>query len=275
MDFHDLMHFLLIAFYALGTVCLISGMLSRNNRLKRLAFACAISGFALHTAAVGMTLGLRSMAEYPPGFYFRFAGWTVLAVFFLLMWRRRMDFLGLVASPMALLLYLLSFAAGSGQAAVMPKKLVGLFFGLHIGSLFLSFALMAMASGAGLLFIFLDQKIKSKEKLTNFAKDLPSLSVFDKVNHWSVIAGFPLFTLGMLSGIIWGRLTWGSFLTGDPKEIVSLFIWGVFGFLFHQRLTAGWQGRKPARLATWIFLFTLLSMLVINFFFTTHHSFQA
>ena len=102
---------------------------------------------------------------------------------------------------------------------------------------------------------------------------LPALSTCDTVNRWAVAAGFPLYTIGLLSGFIWAKLTWNRIFSYDPKEILAIGVWLLFAFLFHQRLFLGWRGRKTAKLAIRIFGLTLVSLLVINFFVPTHHSF--
>lgn len=99
----------------------------------------------------------------------------------------------LTASPLALLLFIVSLASQSLKVT-LPAHLAGLFIGLHIGTIFVSIALMAMAAGAGVAFIYLNNKIKTKANLTGMEKEMPSLNTFDNVNHWSIIIGFP-FTL--------------------------------------------------------------------------------
>ena len=53
---------------------------------------------------------------------------------------------------------------------------------------FLAISLLAMACGAGAAYLYLERKIKTKEKLAGFAKALPSLSACDTVNRWAVAA---------------------------------------------------------------------------------------
>ena len=95
----------------------------------------------------------------------------------------------------------------------------------------------------------------------------------DKINAFTTTVGFPLFTAGVLFGFISARINWGTILSGDPKEFISLVVWGLYAWLFHQRFTQGWQGRKPAILAIWIFTVCAFSLIVVNLFMTTHHSF--
>jgi len=263
-----------LGLYLAGTVLFLAGALWRVNGLRRAGNAAAILGFVLHTACLGLSLraeagGTALRAE----FYFSLLAWSLLLIFFFLWWRLRMDFLALLASPLALILFLSSQAVGGARP--LPETLSGLFFGLHIGSLFLAISLLAMACATGTGYLYLERKIKTKEKLTGFARALPSLSTFDQANQWAVTGGFPLYTIGLVSGFLWAKLTWHRIFSWDPKEVVAIFIWLLFAFLFHQRLFQGWRGRKTAWLAIWVFALSIVSMLVINFFMPTHHSFAA
>ncbi|MEW5772667.1 MAG: cytochrome c biogenesis protein CcsA [Thermodesulfobacteriota bacterium] len=263
-----------VAFLYLAVSALfIAGMLGRRAGLKRAASVLAGVGFALHTlglAGRAAVAGTEALSQAP--FYLSLLAWALLLTFFIVRRAMHMEFLALTSAPLALLLYLASLAFTSKVA--LPKALAGPFLALHIGSLFVSIALLAMAFGAGVIFIHLERKIKTKEKLSGFSKDLPSLTAFDTANQWAVMVGFPLFTLGLVSGFVWGHFTWGKAITWDPKEVVSAAIWVLYAYLFHQRLTAGWRGRKAAKLAILVFVFSLVSLAGVNFLLPTHHSFN-
>lgn len=269
----ELLRLAVACLYLIGTILFFAGVLSRRESLKRTATWCAIIGFGLHTVSLASDMASHSFQTLPRGFYVKLMSWFLLGSFFLLWWRLKMEFLSLLASPLALLLFVFSLTLGD-KKAVMPEALAGLFFGLHITSIFVSQGLMAMAFGAGVIFLHLQNKIKTKERLTGFRKDLPALAVFDKVNHWAVIVGFPLFTLGIVSGFVWARFTWGKVISWDPKEVISVILWLLYALLFHQRIAMGWKGRKPAKLAVLVFTITVLSLLGVNFFLPTHHSFN-
>jgi len=263
-----------VSLYLAGTVLYLAGVLWSLQSLRRASTLAAVLGFGLHTVCLGLSLREEAGTMLLRGeFYFSLLAWSLLLIFFFLWWRLRMDFLALLASPLALILFLSSQAVGGARQ--LPETLAGLFFGLHIGSLFLSISFLAMACGTGAGYLFLERKIKTKEKLTGFARALPSLSTFDRANQWAVSGGFPLYTIGLVSGFLWAKLTWQRMFSWDPKEVVAIFIWLLFAFLFHQRLFMGWRGRKTAWLAIWVFALSIVSMLVINFFMPTHHSFSS
>ncbi len=265
--------FLVLAGYFAGATLYLLGVVSGKTGLRRAGAGLTATGFALHTADLAVLLaGEGGTALLSGEFYFSLLAWCLLLICLFLWWRLRLGMLGVLAAPLALFLFLSSQAVTATRMP-LPKALGGLFFGLHIGAFFLAISLLAMACGAGVAYLYLERKIKTKEKLRGVSKALPALSTCDTVNRWAVAVGFPLYTVGLLSGFIWAKLTWNRIFSYDPKEITAIGVWLLFAFLFHQRMFLGWRGRKTARMAIWIFSLTLVSLLVINFFMPTHHSF--
>ena len=264
---------LVMLLYGGGALAGIAGMLTRAAWLRRVACAVVVAGFVLQT----VSLLLGSHANMPGGLtwgaYLQALAWFVVLCGIGGWWKMRTDAAPIFTAPLALVLFLMSWRSLHMQIR-LPDSITGPFYALHIGTLYLSLALMALAFGAGLLFLYLEKKIKSKTPLTGFQKDFPALSILDKVNAVAALAGFPLFTVGMLSGFVWASSTWGFAVSGDPKEVVSIMAWILYAWLFHMRLTQGLRGRKPALLAMWLFALCVFSILVVNSFMETHHSFK-
>lgn len=72
----------------------------------------------------------------------------------------------------------------------------------------------------------------------------------DNLSYRMIGLGFPLLTIGIVSGAVWANEAWGSYWSWDPKETWSLITWLVFAAYLHTRITKGWQGRRPAILAS-------------------------
>jgi ABC-type uncharacterized transport system permease subunit len=256
--------------YLAVSALFIAGMVGRHPGLKRAASILATAGFALHTLGLAgrvVSEGGEALVHAP--FYLSLLSWALLLTFFIVRRTMHMEFLALTAAPLALILFLASLAFTA--KVVLPTALAGPFFALHIGSLFASIALLTMAFGAGAWFLNLEKRIKTKEKLSGFQQDMPSLNALDSANHWAVVLGFPLYTLGLVAGFIWGWFTWGRTLQWNFLTIAPVAIWLCYAYLFHQRLAAGWRGRKPAALAMFVFILCIL-MLGMNFLLPTHHS---
>jgi ABC-type transport system involved in cytochrome c biogenesis permease subunit len=58
---------------------------------------------------------------------------------------------------------------------------------------------------------------------------------FEEATYRMVCAGFPLLTLGLILGSVWGKLAWGDYWNWDPKELWSLASWLVYVGYFHFR----------------------------------------
>lgn len=261
MESFEFLPLIIIGFYFLGALLFFVGLTARNDRLSAVAGGLAVGGFALQSLDLALVLvRLGKLALLGGAFYFSFVAWTLLAIHLLLRWRLKSSFLSLIALPLALLLYASSLGAGD-LVIKIPPRFTALFFGLHVGSLAVALALLALASGAGLAWLHLNRKIKSKAALGSMHAALPSLELFDRVNHWAVSLGFPLYTLGVFSMAIWYWVDPEKAFHWDAIKFTALGVWLLFAVLFHQRIIIGWKGRKPAWLAIWVFLFMLVSLI--------------
>lgn len=268
----ELLPVLAIHLYALGTAAVVAGILARNEWLKRAALALTVLAFVTHTLLLGVTFLDDGFNGLTRSVYVQLLAWCITLIGLIAWLRWRYESLLLIVSPFSLLTFLIALLLRHAETP-LPPVLSGMTFTIHIAAIFISLGLMALAFGAGVLFLIQAKTIKSKSKVLGFQRDLPALSALDRINALATTIGFPLFTAGILFGFVSARINWGTILSGDPKEFVSLIVWALYAWLFHQRFTQGWQGRKPAILAIWIFTVCAFSLIVVNLFMTTHHSF--
>jgi cytochrome c-type biogenesis protein CcsB len=97
--------------------------------------------------------------------------------------------------------------------------------------------------------------------------------ILDNTSYRLIGLGFPLLTIGIIAGGVWANEAWGSYWSWDPKETWSLITWLVFAAYLHSRLTIGWQGRKPALLASLGFVVVWITYLGVNLLGTGLHSY--
>ncbi|MEB3308384.1 MAG: c-type cytochrome biogenesis protein CcsB [Cyanobacteriota bacterium] len=72
----------------------------------------------------------------------------------------------------------------------------------------------------------------------------------DALSYRTITVGFLLLSVGLVSGAVWANEAWGSWWSWDPKETWALICWLVYAAYLHTRLIRGWQGRRPALLAS-------------------------
>ena len=95
----------------------------------------------------------------------------------------------------------------------------------------------------------------------------------DNLSYRVIGLGFPLLTIGIIAGAVWANEAWGSYWSWDPKETWALITWLVFAAYLHARITKGWQGRKPAILASAGFIVVWICYLGVNLLGKGLHSY--
>ena len=96
-------------------------------------------------------------------------------------------------------------------------------------------------------------------------KRLNLLESVDNLSYRTISFGFPLLTLGIISGAVWANEAWGSYWSWDPKETWALISWLVFASYLHARITRSWQGKRPAIIASVGFVVVWICYLGVNF----------
>ena len=102
---------------------------------------------------------------------------------------------------------------------------------------------------------------------------LPPNKILDELSYKAVAVGFPLLTLGILTGAAWANYAWGTYWSWDPKETWSLITWFVYAAFLHARLTAGWRGGRLAWLSIIGFGAVIFTYWGVNFVLSGLHSY--
>jgi cytochrome c-type biogenesis protein CcsB len=95
----------------------------------------------------------------------------------------------------------------------------------------------------------------------------------DNISYRIIGLGFPLLTIGIISGAVWANEAWGTYWSWDPKETWALITWLVFAAYLHSRITKGWQGKRPAILAASGFVVVWICYLGVNLLGRGLHSY--
>ena len=93
---------------------------------------------------------------------------------------------------------------------------------------------------------------------------MPSLELIDELSYRCLSYGFPLLTLGIISGAIWSQHSLGTYWVWKHRQVWSLITWFLYAALLHGRLTSGWRRRKAAMLSIAAFLTLISTFLIIN-----------
>ena len=154
---------------------------------------------------------------------------------------------------------------------------------MHVTVMLLSYATLICGCILSITFLFIS---KTSENIPSVAapSELPShfeishkkmnlLKKLDQLSFRAIGIGFPLLTIGILSGSVWANEAWGSYWSWDPKETWSFITWMIFAIYLHLRLTRNWNGLKSAILATIGFFVIWICFLGVNFLAKGLHSY--
>jgi ABC-type uncharacterized transport system permease subunit len=184
------------------------------------------------------------------------ASFLIGIAFLLASYRLNVTVLGAFVAPLSLMLFLAS-GLGSSYAPVSPP-IQSAMLSLHILANVLGLVAFAIAFVAGLAYI-LQESLLRRRQLTGVFQRLPSLRVLDTIGLRSVLAGFPLLTIGMVTGTFWlARSAGWQFYVSQG---LGLAAWAIFAGGIVLRVAAGWQGRKAAVGTIIGFVFTLLVLV--------------
>ncbi len=263
----------LLAYFSASALC-IAYFLAQQESFCRWGAWILGAGLACHTAALALiTWNLGRLPVATVGESLLLFAWTLVAAFLLLLWRFPIKVLGALATPLAALMVSGGLILPAGKGAVSPL-LSSFWVYVHVGLSFMGIAALTLAGLGGFFYLVQEGQIKGK-KFGFFYRRLPSLEQLDALNYWCLTLGFPLLTAGLITGSLYAQYTLGSFFSFDPKEILTLIAWLIYAILLHERLVAGWRGRRAALLALCGFAVLIITFVGASLWFAGYHSFDS
>lgn len=177
------------------------------------------------------------------------------------------------ATPMALgCIAFASFALPDRlqEASPLVPALRSSWLVMHVSVIMLSYAALLVGSLLSVAVLFTDRsealELRSSSIGAGNFRQAQSLSStgdtklastffrsseeLDSLSYRTITVGFLLLSVGLVSGAVWANEAWGSWWSWDPKETWAFITWLVYAAYLHTRLIRGWQGRKPAFLAS-------------------------
>jgi cytochrome c-type biogenesis protein CcsB len=260
--------------YLVATGLYLFDVLLRRERIGRIARWVLVGGFVVHCLALALRwFDAGQTPVSSPHEALSFFAWAIVGCYLLFDLRYRLAIIGAFVCPVAVVLMIVSSA--------MPKQLRepnplldSWWFPVHVSLAFAGYAIFALACVAGIMYLLQERMLKGKH-FTGLYFRLPSLDILDNINARCLSFGFPLMTMGIISGAVWANAAWGDYWRWDPKETWALLTWFLYAALLHGRLTIGWRGRRAAIFAIIGFCCLLISFFVVNAMTDTEHSFRA
>jgi len=261
---------LALGLYSLGLMHSVLTVLRKKETFFWPAAAAMAAGFVFQATAIGYkAYELQSFPVTRLDESFSFFAALAVPVFFIVYLKYRIPSLGVFAFPM---IFLMTFMANVGydQSDAVPAVLMSHWLYIHIPLVILGYVALFIAFTAAILYLVQERELKSKSPRMLYHR-FPSLEVCDDLAYRSLAIGFPLMTLGMISGVLWAhKANWGPQWEFDTKILLSFLTWLIYLLLIHYRLIAGWRGKKAAYLAIAGFVSVLVTFVGSTYFSGFH-----
>jgi ABC-type transport system involved in cytochrome c biogenesis permease subunit len=262
------LHQLAAAIYLLASVVAALGMAVPSPRVARTAVALLILGVVVHGSTFAALHGVESappLTELPGAV--SFMAWAGTFFFLLLVALRRVRVVRLIVLVAPLSFLGVFFAAlrlpSSPPVAEAAEVASGAWPHAHVLLASAGLALGGIAALAGLLFLAEHHRLKTRRPLP-VRLNLPSLEALDRSGAVALAVGFPLLTLGVITGMIWVQIDSGRLWTATAHETWNLVAWVVYAVLVAVRFAWHQGGRNAAAFAVGGFAFLFFAVIGVG-----------
>lgn len=166
----------------------------------------------------------------------------LMCVAYLLLRRRfRVSVAGAFIAPLALTSLLASRFVGDTPGARIRSALLP----FHVTMNLFGVALFSLAFASAALYLVQERLLKQK-KIEGLFRRLPPLDALDRAEHRFLLAGFPLLTLGVVTGTLWARRVEMGSASDLLRAGFGYLTWALIAGVLFLRAAAGWRGRRAA-----------------------------
>ncbi|MDH3998104.1 MAG: c-type cytochrome biogenesis protein CcsB [Desulfuromonadales bacterium] len=276
--------------YFAAMVVFIVYLTSKTKVVGLVATAICWIGFLANTLAIG----LRWREAYGMGFeqaplsnLFEsvvFFAWSILLIYLIFDLKFKQRAIGAFIIPFAfggmIWAQWNSLTGGSGglddSIAPLVPALQSNWLTYHVITCFIGYAAFAVACGVSMMYLVKvgkEEHSPEESPVGGILSMFPSSKVLDDLNYKAIMIGFPMLTLGIITGAAWANYAWGTYWSWDPKETWSLIVWFIYAAFLHARFTRGWVGRRAAWLSIFGFAATIFCYLGVNLVLSGLHSY--
>jgi cytochrome c-type biogenesis protein CcsB len=235
----------------------------RGSRLRQSAFGLLVVVWMVNTVAIGwrweesykLGIGHAPVSNLYESLIF--LGWCISLGLIVVRLRYRTDIVVLLGLPLVFIIMAYTFLLDDSIKPLIPA-LQSNWLVAHVITCFFGYAGFAVSFVAALLYL-LRKGVKPLDAY------LPGPHVLDEIVYKSILVGYPLLTIGIITGAAWADYAWGSYWSWDPKETWALITWLVYSAFLHARLARNWTGERAAALSVIGFGAVVFTFFGVNY----------
>jgi len=233
--------------YFLASLGYFVYLVYRRPAVATLSGVVVAIGLFSQTISIGVHSAITGHGPYTTSYEIAmFLAWFIVVIYLLMEWKYKIKDLGSFVLPLVFLVMLISVFL-SKDAGLVPESEVRFWLTIHRTLSIIGYAAFSIAFAAGIMYLIQEHQVKTK-KLGIMYFRMPSLEVLDDLNFKVITIGFPLFTLGFMTGSIWNTKMNQAFFSWDlARTMPMVMVWLIYGLVFFGRMTTGLRGKKAAQ----------------------------
>lgn len=225
------------------------------------AYALGMAYVAVALLTVGLVARMVVTGHAPFANHYEYAvsfAWAILVFHVVFEQRYRVRIIGVVVLPAVIGLLVYASVTGAEVQPLPPALQNHLLLTLHVVTAVIAYGAAAISFAAAVLYL-------ARERFG--WRIIPGRALLDELGYKAQVICFPMLTLMLVLGAVWGNIAWGRYWAWDPKETSALVTWLIYGAYLHARVVRGWQGSRAAWLLVLGFaavVFTFFSSLFLG-----------
>ncbi len=256
----ETLFFITLFLYLISSVKYFLYLAFRRRLLFLIANSTVALGFIIHTAGLVIRSSQTGEGPYTSDYeYVLFFSWAIILVYLITEIRYQIKDLGSFVVPLGFLVFMYSFTLPSETIATSPA--IKLCLTLHRTLSFFGYAAFTLAFGTAIMYLLQERQLKTKKINTLFYR-LPSLEVIDDINHKAITFGFPVFSIGFITGSLLASEGQGSYFAWQLSTLPLILTWLIYGAIFAGRISIGMRRKKAAIGAIFGFITVIATYLI-------------
>lgn len=252
-----------LAFYTVGTIAALLSLFTHEKWTRNAGLAAMITGFASHTFWIGT---ICTITGHPPitnlAEAASFVAWVLFVIELALFLRYRVQAASFFVYPLVLILLTISAVAREPFAKLSPGLRSNMFTA-HILSTTLGVAGLLIGLAFSYLAYVQDRALREKTR-GRLWEWIPSLNVCKTVSYRALSIGFSIYTVGIITGVLWSYRTNVGLMEPRTKQIGAVVAWVLFAVLLQSTISGTLRGRRTVAISVCALAAILVAILGIS-----------
>ncbi len=254
--------YIALVFYGAGTLVALLSLFAREKPMQHTGLGLMVVGFLSHTIWIGT---ICTITGHPPLTNLpetaSFIAWLVFLAELVLFIVYRVHAASFFVYPLVLIL--LSVTAVVHEPFAHSPKLLSRLFTAHLLLTTIGVAALLIGLAFGLLAHLQDRALKSKTR-GRLWDLIPSLNVCKDVSYRALAIGFSVYTLGLVTGVLWSYKTTAGIIALRTKEVGAIVAWMLFAVVLQSYISGTYRTRRTMLVGAGAFIAILVAMLGIH-----------